>query len=102
MDFYKILDLPEIIMKDKNNYINKNINTNAWEIDNWSQRLRLDSSFYDPHAKTTVNILAKKFKLVQTEPVLYERRRVSQGKKIKFSDGIVILRRILYYYTITK
>ena len=64
MDFYKILDLPEIIMKDKNNYINKNINTNAWEIDNWSQRLRLDSSFYDPHAKTTVNILAKKFKNV--------------------------------------
>ncbi len=63
MDFYKILDLPEII-KDKNNYINKNINTNAWEIVNWSQRLRLDSSFYDPHAKTTVNILAKKFKNV--------------------------------------
>ena len=61
LDFYKNLGLPEI-KKENKNYINNDLKSDVWEISNWSKRLRLDSSFYDPLSDTVTNILKRKFK----------------------------------------
>jgi type I restriction enzyme S subunit len=45
-DLHKLLKLPKIDLSNCK-YLNQNMNSKTWEINSWSSRLRLDSSFYD-------------------------------------------------------
>lgn len=55
--FYKLLNLPKI--SEENVQYLGDEKVKAWEIDKWSSRFRLDTSFYHPLAKLTVENLEK-------------------------------------------